>query len=293
MKIIFIGCVEFSYKILECLISEGANIVGVCTKERSKFNSDFTDLTPLCREHDIPYYLINNINSSENIAWMHSLNADVIFCFGWSSLLKKDLLNLAPMGVIGYHPAKLPQNRGRHPLIWSLVLGLQKSASTFFFMDEGADSGDILSQVDFDICHEDDAKSLYNKVIELALSQVKTFLPALQNKSFIKTPQLNENINYWRKRSIVDGEINFRMNSLAIYRLVNALCRPYVGAHVTYKEELVKIWKVEETVLEYQNIEPGKVVLVEGIHVFIKAYDRVIKLVEHEFNNLPKVGEYL
>lgn len=36
------------------------------------------------------------------------------------------------MGVLGYHPAKLPQNRGRHPLIWALALGLKKSASTFF-----------------------------------------------------------------------------------------------------------------------------------------------------------------
>jgi len=67
-----------------------------------------------------------------------------------SSLLKKELLSLPPNGVLGYHPAKLPQNRGRHPLIWSLVLGLEESASTFYFMDEGADSGDILSQKDFE-----------------------------------------------------------------------------------------------------------------------------------------------
>ena len=31
------------------------------------------------------------------------------------------------LGVIGYHPAELPKNRGRHPLIWALVLGLKKT----------------------------------------------------------------------------------------------------------------------------------------------------------------------
>ena len=66
------------------------------------------------------------------------------------------------MGVLGYHPTKLPANRGRHPLIWSLVLGLKQSASTFFFLDQDADSGDIISQKDFEILNTDDALALYN-----------------------------------------------------------------------------------------------------------------------------------
>jgi methionyl-tRNA formyltransferase len=70
------------------------------------------------------------------------------------------------MGVAGYHPTKLPMNRGRHPLIWALALRLKNSVSTFFFMNEGADSGDILSQVDFKILYQDDAQSLYDKTIK-------------------------------------------------------------------------------------------------------------------------------
>jgi len=41
-------------------------------------------------------------------------------------------LGIAPLGVVGFHPAALPANRGRHPLIWALFLGLKKTASTFF-----------------------------------------------------------------------------------------------------------------------------------------------------------------
>lgn len=48
MKIAFIGTVEFSKKALKKLIELDAQVVGVCTKEKSKFNSDFADLTPLC-----------------------------------------------------------------------------------------------------------------------------------------------------------------------------------------------------------------------------------------------------
>ena len=87
---------------------------------------------------------------------------------------------------MGYHPASLPENRGRHPIIWALALGLKKSASTFFFMEEGADDGDILSQKEFEILYEDDAKSLYEKVTDMALNQIEDFLPKflIFNKSF-------------------------------------------------------------------------------------------------------------
>jgi len=115
MKIVFIGAVTFSEKTLEKLIVLKADIVGVCTLEKSSFNADHVDLTQLCMKHNIPVRYTTDINSDENISWIKILVPDVIFCFGWSRLLKIDLLNLAPLGVLGYHPAALPANRGRHP----------------------------------------------------------------------------------------------------------------------------------------------------------------------------------
>ncbi|ORI01038.1 formyltransferase family protein [Campylobacter concisus] len=293
MKILFIGTVEFSYKALKKLIELNAEIVGICTKKKSDFNSDFKDLTPLCKKADIPFKYIDDINSNENIAWIRSLSPDIIFCFGWSNLIKKDLLGLPKMGVVGYHPALLPKNRGRHPLIWALALGLNDSGSTFFFMTEGTDDGDILSQEKIEILYEDDAKSLYNKVSNVALKQIETFLPKLQNNSFKTIKQNNDLANVWRKRGKVDGKIDFRMTSRAIYNLVRALTKPYVGAHVEYNGQDISIWKVEEVEFDQNNIEFGKVLENDGKSIMVKTYDKAIKIIDHGFKELPKVGEYL
>ena len=293
MKILFVGTVEFSYKALEKLIELKAELVGVCTKDRSNFNSDFANLTPLCKENKIPYKFVDDINSKENIEWVSLLKPDIIFCFGWSNLIKKELLNLPKMGVIGYHPTKLPQNRGRHPLIWALVLGLKESASTFFFMQEGADNGDILSQKEFEILYEDDAKSLYNKVTNVALNQIEEFLPKLQSNSFKKIKQNHDKANIWRKRGKEDGKIDFRMTSNAIYNLVRALTKPYVGAHIEYNGKDLSIWKVEEIEFDKSNIEFGKVLENDGQTITVKTYDKAIKILEHDFVKLPNVGEYL
>ena len=293
MKIAFIGTVEFSKKALKKLIELDAQVVGVCTKEKSKFNSDFADLTPLCVQNKIPFKYIDDINSKENFDWIKSLSPDVIFCFGWSSLLKNDVLRLAPMGVLGYHPSKLPQNRGRHPLIWAISLGLKESASTFFFIDKGIDSGEILSQKSFDILDSDDAQIIYDKFVDKALMQIEEFMPTLKDKTYQTIKQNNDLSNTWRKREKTDGQIDFRMTSRAIYNLVRALTKPYVGAHIHYNEEDVSVWKVKIVENNQINIESGKVLDSNEKVILVKTYDGAIEILQHEFKELPKIGEYL
>tara|TARA_B110000261_G_C13086193_1_gene357938 strand:- start:2061 stop:2942 length:882 start_codon:yes stop_codon:yes gene_type:complete len=293
MKILFIGTVEFSKIALQKLINLNVQVVGVCTKEKSKFNSDYADLRPLCEKNKIPYKYVDDVNSKDNYNWIKSLNPDIIFCLGWSNLLKKDILTSAPMGVLGFHPSKLPKNRGRHPLIWALALGLKKSASTFFFMDEGIDSGEILSQKDFDILSTDDAKILYDKFVNIALLQIEEFLPQLEKKNYQTIKQNYEASNIWRKRVKTDGKIDFRMTSQAIYNLVRALTKPYVGAHIIYKEKEIIVWKVEIIDNKQDNIESGKVLDINEDKILVKTYDGAIKITHHEFKNLPNVGEYL
>jgi methionyl-tRNA formyltransferase len=293
MRVVFIGTVEFSLISLEKLIQIGVDIVGVCTKEKSNFNADFADLKRPCIENNIEYKLVDNINSDDSVEWIRSKNPDIILCFGWSSLIKENLLNLAPMGIIGYHPATLPQNRGRHPIIWALALGLDSTASTFFFMDNGADSGDILSQKSINISYSDNAQTLYKKLTSLALIQIEEFIPRLQSNNYKRVPQEHTKANIWRKRGKKDGLIDFRMSSKAIYNLVRALSKPYVGAHIEYKGDDIIIWRVEELEYKLDNIEPGQILESNKDNIIVKCYDGAIKIIEHEFTNLPYKGEYL
>jgi methionyl-tRNA formyltransferase len=292
MRIIFIGSVYFSRVVLEKLIELKANVVGVVTKEHSTFNSDFEDLSGLAHTNNIPSNYVQNINNISSIEWIRNLNADVIFCFGWSNLIKKDILNLCPLGVIGFHPALLPYNRGRHPLIWAKVLGLNKSGTSFFFMDEGADTGDLLDQKEFQILFEDTASTIYQKMIDNALEQIESFLPKLQNRSYQRVKQ-NISGNTWRRRGMVDGLIDFRMTSEAICNLVRGLAKPYAGAHCISNGDEIKIWEVEIENCEFQNIEPGKVLELIGNYIKVKTYNGAILLKNHEFSTKPQIGSYI
>ena len=79
--------------------------------------------------------------------------------------MKSKILSIPKLGTIGFHPAELPANRGRHPIIWALVLGLKKTASTFFYIDEGIDSGPIIMQSAIQIDQNETENSLSEKIL--------------------------------------------------------------------------------------------------------------------------------
>lgn len=296
MKIAFIGTVEFSKHALKKLINLKADIVTVLTGKNPHNNSDYANLKPLCDKHNIECLEVDDINSDEAKKLLRDKSPDYTFCFGWSQLLDKELLKIPRSGTIGYHPSLLPQNRGRHPIVWALALGLKKTGSTFFFMEEGPDTGDILSQEEIEIDYADNAKSLYEKITAIALKQIERFLPALEPGTPQRIKQDDRKASSWRKRSKKEGQIDWQMPSLTIYNLVRALTRPYVGAHFVFKSEEIKVWEAKEAKNDScKNDKYGKILKIYPDGTFIVKTGRdCIHVTEYEPRDVVfKEGEYL
>lgn len=280
MRILFVGCVRSSEVLLKKLFElDTAEVVAVVTTKNNRINSDYVDLSYLCKEKKVDLFYTEDINDETTETYIKEKKPDVIYCFGWSRLIKQNILQIPSMGVIGYHPADLPNNKGRHPIIWALALGLEETASTFFKMDEGADSGDILSQKKVSIKDSDDASTLYGRLLDVACEQVRIFTLDLSQGKYVFMKQ-NQQGNSWRKRGILDGQIDWRMSCKAIYNLIRALTYPYVGAHFVYQGNNYKVWKSRyEITRNYQNIEPGKIIkVVNDTHFFVKAEDGLVEV---------------
>ncbi|MDE0973565.1 MAG: formyltransferase family protein [Candidatus Nanopelagicales bacterium] len=293
MKVVLIGGVQFSAIMLKQLLNLPVDIVGVCTKSPRQMASDELDLGPIAIENGIPVKHVNDINDSENLKWIAGLMPDLICCFGWSQLLSAGLLRIPPLGVLGYHPAALPANRGRHPLIWALALGLTDTASTFFFMDNGADSGDIVSQKSVSIGEEDGAGTLYDKITSTAVSQIQEIIPKLIHGNLLRETQDPTKANYWRKRTIEDGRIDWRMSNTSIHNLVRALTHPYLGAHFEHQGEQVKVFRSELVKNHQSNLEPGTVVEIGPQSLTIKTGTGAIKLLDIGPLVGLRIGDYL
>lgn len=292
MKILFIGCVKSSDCFLKAIYHQTkAEIVGVVTKVESKFNADHVALNLFSELYNIDW--IDYSDNYQLLSFIKEKKPDIIYCFGWSYLLPNEIYSIPPLGSVGYHPTLLPKNRGRHPIIWTLVLGLKETGSTFFYLSDIPDSGEILSQQKIILEENEDANSLYEKLLIVGELQVVEMTNRIIDHTIIPVKQDEQQATYWRKRSKKDGEIDWRMNAKIILQLIRALAKPYVGAHFKFNDSDIIIWKAEIIDENLSNIEPGKIVSVDESTFTVKTADKLLRVLEFEGNFIPKEGQYI
>jgi len=262
MKIVFIGGVRFSHAILEIILKENIQIDAVFSYDKSKEKnySDYISFDEITKRHKIKHIEVMNINDTKNVKLINEIQPDIIFVFGWSQLLNNEILKIPKLGVIGSHPTELPKYRGRAPIPWSIIKGLKKSALTFFYIQEGIDDGDIVTQKQFEITDVDDATSVYEKITVLGKKMLSEILPLLESNKITSKKQNSELfIENWPKRTPLDGKINWSKSAKEIHNLIRATTFPYPGAYTFFKNKKLIIWKSTLDVSLIQ--EPGKIII--------------------------------
>jgi methionyl-tRNA formyltransferase len=288
VRVLFVGAVAFSARCLRETLEAGGNVVGVLTlpPELAGQHADYQNLRPIAAQYGVPVHHIRRINDPEVIELISWFAADVLFVFGWSQIVSPAVRALAPLGCIGTHPTLLPRNRGRHPIVWALVQGLERTGLTFFYLDDGIDSGDILWQAPCDISPEDDAASLYAKIENLAARGIREFLPRLQQGTAERIAQDHSQATYWRKRTERDGEIRWSDRSITIHNLVRGLARPYVGAHTALGGVPFRVWRshpvATPSVLATSRSRPGLVLSVDDDAVSVLTGDGVLAMLDYD-----------
>ena len=294
LRILFIGSAESSRLLLKKCINLKLDIVGVCTKKTSS-NSDFVDLKKSIKNKKINFIYTKKINSPKIVTWIKKKSPDLIFCFGWSQILKKKIIKIPKISTIGFHPTELPKNKGKHPIIWSIVLGLKKTASSFFIIkNEKPDTGHIISQKKIIISKNDNAKSLYEKVMNSALIQLEEIVEMFR-KNNIKIINKKTKSNSWRRRYYPDGKIDWRMTALSINNLIKALDKPYSYAHFNFMGGEIKILKsklIRDKTPHYcEHLEPGKIISKKKSFFDVKCGSGIIRILKtNKKLNLKKIN---
>ena len=170
---------------------------------------------------------------------------DLIIVAGWSELLPETILNIAPMGCYGFHPAKLPMDRGRSVLAWQLEDGYTETALTMFKYTDYPDGGDIIAQELIKIDFEDYINDVLDKIDIATLNIMRAYFPLLRQGLIESRKQNLSEGNFRRLRGAVDSVINWNQNSETIYNKVRAISHPYPGATTKLENSDIIVWRSE------------------------------------------------
>lgn len=106
----------------------------------------------------------------------------------WPKLLRKPLIDIPRKGFINTHPSLLPYNRGKHYNFWALVEQVPFGVS-LHMVDDGVDSGDLVSQKHIDYSWEDNGETLYCKAQRAMIDLFQDTYPVIRELTFQCTPQ--------------------------------------------------------------------------------------------------------
>jgi methionyl-tRNA formyltransferase len=192
-----------------------------------------------------------DVNGPDTIEAIRRAAPDAIFVIGWSQLVRKELIALAPLGVFGMHPTLLPRHRGRAAIPWAILSGLAKTGVTLFEIDDPtADSGPIVGQVAVPITRDETATTLYEKVSDAHVELVRQYVPQLAAGNAPRVAQDPLRASAWPKRSPADGIIDWETRAPYLDHWVRAQTRPYPGAFTYLGEEKVIVWRATPLGLE-------------------------------------------
>ena len=283
-RIVLAGSVNSSRAIMEKLIQHEMNLVGVLglALEKQKDVSGFCDLGVICRGNSVPFRDFLNLNSPEIVEHIRLLQPDLLFVVGLSQLVASELLQVPTHGVIGYHPTRLPEGRGRGTIAW-LVLGKAPAAVTFFQIDEGMDSGPIWFQVPFEVEESDYAQDVIDKVVRAICAGLDKALPGLKLGKLDCEPQDHSKATYLGVRRPQDGLINWSASAIEIARLVRAVSKPLPGAYTYLKNKKMIVQRATVSTIRNHFGVPGRLLLADASDGYIiQTGDGLLRLEEVE-----------
>jgi methionyl-tRNA formyltransferase len=245
MKIAFCTCVQIGKSCIEAVLSVGGRFDLLLTlhDHKSQKKSGRVYLDDIANDNGIPLYKLNHISDADVVEVVKKYDIDWLFVIGWSQIASANFLKAPHKGVIGAHPTLLPTGRGRAAIPWAILKGLDKTGVTFFKMDEGVDTGEILDQFEIPVRSDEIATTLYNKVNEAHVELIRQIWPKLIGDRLIGVKQDESLASYWEGRTPADGELFKKMSVFEVDKLVRATTRPYPGAFLIIdKSTKLTIW---------------------------------------------------
>lgn len=118
---------------------------------------------------------------------------DLILCAHAHVFIAESARAKARYGALGYHPSLLPRHRGRDAVRWAIHMGDKVTGGTVYWMDDGADTGDIAAQDWCWVSPGDTPESLWrDKLAPMGLKLMARVLAELDAGVVSRSPQRHE-----------------------------------------------------------------------------------------------------
>lgn len=248
MKIIFMGTPDFAVGTLEALIEAGHEITLVVTQPDKPKGRGHAMQYPPVKEvavaHELPVYQPLKIRAQESIDYLQGIEADIIVVVAFGQVIPKQILEMKQYGCINVHASLLPKYRGAAPIQWAVIDGERESGVTIMQMDEGLDTGDMLSKTIVPLDAKETGGSLFDKLSKEGASLCVSTLKEIEAGNTQPEKQGESPTAYAKMLTKEMGKIDWNEDAVVIERLIRGL-NPWPSAYTKLNGKTLKIWEAK------------------------------------------------
>jgi len=248
LRILFAGTPSIAASVLSAIVETKHQVVAVLTQpDRPAGRGQKLHASPVkevALSKNIPVHQPESLKNSEIIEILTAYQADVMIVLAYGLLLPKNVLTLPRVGCINLHASLLPKWRGASPITQVILAGDKQTGISIMQMDEGLDTGPVLTTFTCAIDEEDTAASLTDKLANLGSENIGQVLDNLETGRYKAIPQEHSLASHAKKINKDDAKINWLLPATILARQIHAF-NPWPVAHTHFDDTQIRIWNAQ------------------------------------------------
>lgn len=266
LRIIFMGTPEFAVGILDTIIKNNYDVVGVITAADKPAGRGQKIKYSAVKEYALANNLTllqpTNLKDESFLAELKALNANLQIVVAFR-MLPKVVWEMPSLGTFNLHASLLPNYRGAAPINWAIINGETKTGVTTFFIDDKIDTGAMILNSEITIEPEENAGQLHDRLMLLGSKTVIETLKVIEDGNVTTTIQEDDaEIKTAYKLNKENCKIDWTKSGDEINNLIRGLS-PYPASWCFLKdknEELsIKIYEAK-LISESHSYEVGSLI---------------------------------
>lgn len=282
LRVAFAGTPEFAREALAELLASKHQLVGVLTQP-DRPSGRGRKLTPspvkaLALERNVPVDQPASLKTEGAFDTLASWNADVLVVAAYGILLPKAVLALPPLGCLNIHGSLLPRWRGAAPIHRAVMAGDTETGITIMRMDEGLDTGDMLSHLSIPIQPTDSTPLLHDTLARAGAKALIEVLSPWCRGEIEAVPQPVEGVSYAHKLDKSEAKIDFNQSAILCDRTIRGLAGWPIAESTLDGERIRLHGSTLSTTVVPSGTSPGTIITIDQTAVTVATGDGAIDL---------------
>lgn len=237
IRVLFMGTSSFAQTILRGLLAEKYNVVSVITQPDKKVGRK-QELKPSpikleAQGFKVPVYQPDKLDS-DAVSEIKKIRPDIIIVAAYGKIIPREILKIPGFGCVNVHASLLPRYRGPSPIQNALLNGETETGVTLMLMDEGIDTGDIISRKKVPIKPHDDAETLHDYLGLIGSKLLTETLPVWIKRGIEPEKQDDSQAILCQLIERQDGHVQWNKTAQEIFNMYRAL-KPWPGIYGFWK----------------------------------------------------------